>query len=150
MLFHISLTILFLFFIIYHFLFFNYYYKVDSMDIIEGLDNKTNTSSPSPSPSPSSNDLQYIEPPGQSDPLYISRINSSNISYLKSQIDGIQQIKQQILETNSNVKKNTEDIAELQTGLKQLGSSMSQGLNSKTEEATGINPASKKELPAVV
>jgi uncharacterized phage infection (PIP) family protein YhgE len=94
--------------------------------------------------------LEYIEPPGQTDPLYISRVNSSNITFLKSQIDGIQQIKQQILETNNNVKKNTTDIAELQTGLKELGNSLSSGLHNKTEEATGINPESKKELPAVI
>ena len=115
------------------------------MNTIEGMDNNSANSSTSTSPP-----LQYTEPPGQSDPLYISRVNSSNITFLKSQIDGIQQIKQQILETNNNVKKNTSDIAELQTGLKELGNSMSSGLNSKTEEATGINPKSKKELPNIM
>jgi len=111
-------------------------------NLMEGMENKSEPSNNS--------SLQYIEPPGQNDPLYISRVNTSNISYLKSQIDGIQQIKQQILETNNNVKKNTADIAELQTGLKELGSSMSKGLNSKTEEATGINPDSKNKLPSVI
>jgi tRNA uridine 5-carbamoylmethylation protein Kti12 len=108
---------------------------------VEGMDNNIDDDNSA---------IKYIEPPGQTDPAYISRVNSSNISFLKSQIDGIQLIKQQILETNNNVKKNTTDITELQIGLKELGKSMSTGLNNKMEDATGINPESKKALPAVI
>lgn len=133
MMFHNLLTLFFLLFIIYHF--FNRF--VGGLNTVEGMDNVDGT-------------VKYIEPPGQTDPAYISRVNSSNITFLKSQIDGIQLIKEQILETNNNVKKNTSDISELQTGLKDLGKSMSSGLNSKMEDATGINPESKKALPAII
>lgn len=139
MLFHNGLTLLFLLFILYHFL------KMANpnfvFNTVEGMDNNIDDDNSA---------IKYIEPPGQTDPAYISRVNSSNISFLKSQIDGIQLIKQQILETNNNVKKNTTDITELQIGLKELGKSMSTGLNNKMEDATGINPESKKALPAVI
>lgn len=131
MLFHNGLTILFLLFIFYHF------FNTDNTKLIEGM----NAAPPS---------LTYTEPPGQTDPAFISRVNSSNIAFLKSQIDGIHLAKQQILEINNNVKKNTADISELQVGLKEIGKSMSTGLNNKMEDATGINPESTKELPVVI
>ena len=135
MLFHNGLTLLFLLFILYHFL----SMAGVKFTIIEGMNNNNNDTS-----------IKYTEPPGQNDPAYLARINSSNIAFLKTQIDGIQVVKQQLLETNNNVKKNTKDILELQNGIKELGKSMSSGLNNKMEEATGINPESKKELPVIV
>ena len=137
MLFHNGLTLIFLVFILYHFL--------KMSNLVEGMENNASANAPAPV-----EDVKYTEPPGQTDPAYIARVNSSNITFLKSQVDGIQTLKQQILETNNNVKKNTADISELQTGLKELGKSMSTGLNNKMEDATGINPESKKALPAVI
>jgi hypothetical protein len=141
MLFHNGLTLMFLLLILYHFFSMTDLNIVGLNDTIEGLD--TTAAVPNSA-------VTYTEPPGQTDPAYIARVNSSNISFLKSQIDGIQILKQQMLETNNNVKKNTADISELQTGLKELGKSMGTGLNNKMEDATGINPDSKTPLPSVI
>ena len=49
---------------------------------------------------------QYQDPDLQSDPLYLATVNAANITYLKSQIDSIQTLKEQIYDMSGQVQQN--------------------------------------------
>ena len=53
---------------------------------------------------------QYQDPDLQSDPLYLATVNAANITYLKSQIDSIQTLKEQIYDMSGQVQQNAAAI----------------------------------------
>jgi hypothetical protein len=53
---------------------------------------------------------QYQDPEQQNDPLYLATVNAANITYLKSQIDNIQTLKEQIYDMSGQVQQNAAAI----------------------------------------
>ncbi len=83
--------------------------------IIEGLDGDQGDNS----------GTTYKDPGLQNDPkqgpLYLGTINASNITYLKSQIDGIQSLKQQIMDVSGHTHANSQAIAAINQQLVNSG-----------------------------
>ena len=77
-------------------------------DVVEGLEDKRT----------------YTEVSLQQDPLYLAKVNSANISYLKEQVDKLNELKQQVKVLQSQVESNvtaTNDIGvQLKTTSKEL------------------------------
>lgn len=92
--------------------------------IIEGIDEAINTG-------------QYIDPNLEKDPLYLARINAANITYLKSHIDIISDLKQQVADISGVVHTNSENI-------KKFGKQMTQNINDMHNQVLGINSSTPK------
>jgi hypothetical protein len=82
--------------------------------------------------------LTYKDPGLGKDPNYLAITNAANIAFLKSQIDGLGDIKQKIKELEAKVEQNS-------AGITQVG----QSLANSSQQLTGINPDSKEPLPQV-
>ena len=66
---------------------------------------------------------QYKDPNLQSDPLYLATINASNITFLKSQIDDITKLRQQMNLLNEKVENNSTQLAAINQSLQNTGTS---------------------------
>ena len=80
----------------------------------------------------------YKDPGLGKDPNYLAITNAANIAFLKSQIDGLSDIKQKIKELEAKVEQNS-------AGITQVG----QSLANSSQQLTGVNPDSKEPLPEV-
>ena len=85
------------------------------------------------------NKPQYKDPNLQSDPLYLATINASNITFLKSQIDGITQLRQQMDLLNEKVENNSTQLAALNTSLQNTGKSSIPPQDQTNEMANSAN-----------
>ena len=92
---------------------------------------------PIPVQSPTSSTVSTYTPTGVSaDPTVISKINASNITYLKTQTDLIPPISKSVDALNEKVKNNTTAILAL-----------SKQTSNSGFKAVGRDPTSKKPLP---
>ena len=82
---------------------------------------------------------QYKDPNLQNDPLYLATINASNITFLKSQIDGITQLRQQMDLLNEKVENNSTQLAALNTSLQNTGKSSIPPKDQTNEMANSAN-----------
>ena len=78
----------------------------------------------------------YTDPGLNKDPLYLATINAANISYLKEQVDGLSELKQQVNTLKSQVEMNT-------TGISALGEQFAL----TAQEITGRDKNSKEPIP---
>ena len=78
----------------------------------------------------------YTDPGLNKDPLYLATINAANISYLKEQVDGLSELKQQVNTLKSQVEMNT-------TGISALGEQFAL----TAQEITGRDQNSKEPIP---
>jgi len=88
----------------------------------EGLTNKTNT-------------YQGYDDLENKDPLFLAIKNAANISYLKSQLDEINGLKQQIYDMSNNIIIHTTQIDQIQQSMLQTANDITGG------------GANNKELP---
>ena len=87
--------------------------------------------------SPSAGDTaQYTDPGLGKDPVYLSTLNASNITYLKNQVDELVGLKQQLNDLSAKVAQNS-------TALTQLSTQMSDTAN----KALGRSPTSTAPIP---
>ena len=70
---------------------------------------------------------QYQDPDLQSDPLYLATVNAANITYLKSQIDNIQTLKEQIYDMSGQVQNNASAIVGLNQSLSDASTDITGG-----------------------
>lgn len=59
------------------------------------------------------NNNNYIQPNLQNDPLYLTKVNSADITYLKKQMDSLSELNIQIAKLNKEVKTNSAAIQSL-------------------------------------
>lgn len=104
---------------------------------LEGMDNMTNNDGVGQGQQPGET-LIYKDPGLGKDPNYLAITNAANIAFLKSQIDGLSDIKQKIKELEAKVEQNS-------AGITQVG----QSLANSSQQLTGVNPDSKEPLPEV-
>ena len=78
----------------------------------------------------------YTDPDLNKDPLYLATVNAANISYLKEQVDGLSELKQQVNTLKSQVEMNT-------TGISALGEQFAL----TAQEITGRDQNSKEPIP---
>jgi len=95
------------------------------------------TSGAGTSPSASGADtLQYTDPGLGKDPVYLSTLNASNITFLKDKVDELVGLKQQLTDLSAKVDQNS-------TALTQLSTQMSETAN----KAVGRDPNSTEPIP---
>jgi hypothetical protein len=70
---------------------------------------------------------QYQDPDLQSDPLYLATVNAANITYLKSQIDNIQTLKEQIYDMSGQVQLNSSAIVGLNQSMSDASADITGG-----------------------
>ena len=80
--------------------------------------------------------IQYTDPGLGKDPVYLSTLNASNITYLKNQVDELVGLKQQLNDLSAKVAQNS-------TALTQLSTQMSDTAN----KALGRSPTSTAPIP---
>ena len=80
--------------------------------------------------------MQYADPGLGNDPVYLSKLNASNITFLKDKVDELVGLKQQLTDLSAKVDQNT-------TTLSQLGTQLSDTAN----QAIGRDPNSTEPLP---
>lgn len=61
---------------------------------------------------------KYIQPNLQNDPLYLTKVNSADITYLKKQMDGLSDLNLQIAKLNKEVQSNSAAIQSLNKSLR--------------------------------
>ncbi len=87
--------------------------------------------------SPSEGDtMQYTDPGLGKDPVYLSTLNASNITFLKDKVDELLGLKQQLTDLSTKVDQNT-------TALTQLSTQMSDNAN----QMLGRDPNSTEPIP---
>lgn len=59
------------------------------------------------------NNNNYIQPNLQNDPLYLTKVNSADITYLKKQMDSLSELNIQIAKLNKEVQTNSAAIQSL-------------------------------------
>lgn len=80
--------------------------------------------------------VQYTDPGLGKDPVYLSTLNASNITYLKDKVDELVGLKQQLTDLSAKVDQNS-------TALTQLSTQMSETAN----KAVGRDPNSTEPIP---
>jgi len=80
--------------------------------------------------------LQYTDPGLGKDPVYLSTLNASNITFLKDKVDELVGLKQQLTDLSAKVDQNS-------TALTQLSTQMSDTAN----KALGRDPNSTEPIP---
>ena len=80
--------------------------------------------------------IQYTDPGLGKDPVYLSTLNASNITYLKNQVDELVGLKQQLNDLSAKVAQNS-------TALTQVSTQMSDTAN----KALGRSPTSTAPIP---
>ena len=83
-----------------------------------------------------SDDGQYTDPGLGKDPLYLSKLNASNITFLKDKVDELVGLKQQLTDLSAKVDQNS-------TALTQLSTQMSDNAN----QMLGRDPNSTEPIP---
>lgn len=79
----------------------------------------------------------YIEIGLNQDPLYLAKVNSANITYLKEQVDKLTELKQQVNVLNTQVENNSTAIT-----------AMGQQMNVAAQELTGRSADSTEPIPS--
>jgi hypothetical protein len=91
----------------------------------------------SPSASTAGGDAgQYTDPGLGKDPVYLSTLNASNITFLKNKVDELVGLKQQLNDLSAKVDQNS-------TAITQLGTQISDTAN----QAVGRDPNSTEPIP---
>ena len=88
------------------------------------------------SPSAGGDTMQYTDPGLGKDPVYLSTLNASNITFLKDKVDELLGLKQQLTDLSAKVDQNT-------TALTQLSTQMSDNAN----QMLGRDPNSTEPIP---
>ena len=87
--------------------------------------------------SPSEGDAgEYTDPGLGKDPIYLSKLNASNITFLKDKVDELVGLKQQLTDLSAKVDQNS-------TAITQLGTQISDTAN----QAIGRDPNSTEPIP---
>ena len=81
---------------------------------------------------------QYTPPPSSvtSDPLYLTTLNASNISFLKGKVDEVLTLKQQVNDINSQVATITTTV-----------NGLSQQLSTNVKSSTNCDPTNPSACP---
>ena len=79
---------------------------------------------------------QYTDPGLGKDPVYLSTLNASNITFLKDKVDELVGLKQQLTDLSAKVEQNSSAIT-------QLGSQISDNAN----QMLGRDPNSTEPIP---
>lgn len=101
-----------------------------------GAGTSTAGTGPSASAAGTAGTMQYTDPGLGKDPVYLSTLNASNITYLKNQVDELVGLKQQLNDLSAKVAQNS-------TALTQLSTQMSDTAN----KALGRSPTSTAPIP---
>jgi hypothetical protein len=117
------------------------YFKNKLKPTIEGATTMAGTSGAgmgtSPSASTAGGDVgQYTDPGLGKDPVYLSTLNASNITFLKDKVDELVGLKQQLTDLSAKVEQNSSAIT-------QLGSQISDNAN----QMLGRDPNSTEPIP---
>jgi len=100
----------------------------------EGIENQNNTST---STSTSNTNYQDYNDLQNKDPMFLAIKNAANISYIKSQLDELTGIKQQILDLSNNVYTNAQQIDQIQQAVQDQAEAVTGGaLQNNDEEDT--------------
>jgi hypothetical protein len=83
-------------------------------------------------------DLTYEDPGLGRDPTYLAITNAANIAFLKSQIDGLGDIKQKIKELEAKVEQNASGISQVSQSLINTGQQITGGSSENGENKTTI------------
>ena len=81
-------------------------------------------------------DGQYTDPGLGKDPVYLSKLNASNITFLKDKVDELVGLKQQLTDLSAKVDQNS-------TAITQLGTQLSDTAN----QAIDRDPNSTEPIP---
>lgn len=84
---------------------------------------------------------KYQDPNLNQDPLYLATINASNITFLKSQIDDITKLRQQMNLLNEKVENNSTQLASINKSLQNTGTSSIPSKEKTNEMAASGNSA---------
>lgn len=122
---------------------FNYIYRrLKSNTIIEGAQNQ-NVSQSNTKPVYTYDEYIGLQ---NTDPLFLAIKNASNIAFLKSQIDDITNIRQEMNKMNSDIQSNTTQIESIQQSLiDDLNPPEETGENAETEEGTNTQGGTSQE-----
>ena len=80
--------------------------------LVEGAVGSQNTTAPADGD-------KYQDPGLSKDPLYLAKVNASNITFLKSRIDSLAGLRNDFLDLKHAVDNNSAQIASLTEGMKQ-------------------------------
>lgn len=64
---------------------------------------------------------EYTDPGLQQDPLYLSKINAANVSYLKERIDELGNLRIKVAELDTTIQSNSAAIQGLNTAMQNVG-----------------------------
>ena len=112
------------------------YFKNKRNPVREGATTMASTMAGPSGAGASANTLQYTDPGLGKDPVYLSTLNASNITFLKDKVDELVGLKQQLTDLSAKVDQNS-------TALTQLSTQMSDTAN----KALGRNPNSTEPIP---
>jgi hypothetical protein len=112
------------------------YFKHKRNPVREGATTMASTMAGASGAGASANTLQYTDPGLGKDPVYLSTLNASNITFLKDKVDELVGLKQQLTDLSAKVDQNS-------TALTQLSTQMSDTAN----KALGRNPNSTEPIP---
>jgi len=70
----------------------------------------------------------------KTDPMFLAIKNAANISYIKTQLDDLQGIKQQIFDLSNNVYSNAQQIDEIQQAVQDQAEAITGGAIQDTEQ----------------
>ena len=80
----------------------------------------------------------------KTDPMFLAIKNAANISYIKTQLDDLQGIKQQIFDLSNNVYSTSQQIDEIQTAIEDQTEAITGGAIQNEDEE---NMASQEIIP---
>ena len=92
---------------------------------IENFDNQTDKQN---------NSYQDYSELQNKDPMFLAIKNAANISYMKSQLDELSGIKQQILDLSNNVYTNAQQIDQIQQAVQDQAEAVTGGALQSNEE----------------
>jgi len=123
----------------------NFFYKKKILEGLDMVDNANATNATNANTVDANNKLktptQYKDPGLGDNPTYLAITNAANISFLKSQLDDLLQLKQTVADLNSKVEHNSTAITDL-----------GQSISSASQEITGASKeqmAGTKPIPQV-
>jgi hypothetical protein len=120
------------------------YFKNKRNPVIEGATTMAmGTSGAGMGPSPNAADnVQYTDPGLGNDPLYLSKLNASNITFLKDKVDELVGLKQQLTDLSAKVDQNSTAITQMSTQLNDTANKVLNRDPNSTDpipQATGLN-----------
>ena len=114
------------------------FWKYLGLRMREGLENMNDSDN-------KNNKLTYTDPGLNKDSLYLSTVNAANITYLKEQVDKLNELKEQIIKINGKVDALNKRVDTSATATSAIG----EQLTLTSQEVVGRDVNSKEPLPMV-